>query len=64
MCVFLCKEIVTQCFNEHYHSYEVNKSDKWMAVKQTDIIDHHTLSLYYVNNLYFIPLKYHIIENV
>lgn len=65
-CIFLCKEIINQCFNEHYHSYEVLKSDNWMAVKQTDLVDHHILSLYHIDtaDIYYIPLKYHIMEDL
>ena len=59
----------TNVFNSHYHAYEVFscKPSVYLLIRPNDLIDHHVLHLYNVlshPHVSFIPLKYHIIENL
>ena len=60
-CHFVCKVLLTEPFNPHYHAYEVERHTfpKPITVcSQLDFLDHHVLALYHVSNLNLIPLKY------
>ena len=66
---FLCRLFVTDCFNHHFHSYEVSWTipPLFNVYMQTDLADHHVLHQYKLSSwpsISFIPLKYHIIENI
>ena len=66
---FVCNKLVTQCFIEHFHSYETWKSDSsnFCIQKHSEFFDHNTLCAYKLRShplSLFIPLKYHLIENV
>ena len=66
-CVFICNQFTTQCFNHHFHSYELTPSAETIAIKQNDLFDFYVLTAYKVqahsHNL-FVPLKYHIMEEI
>ena len=62
--VFICKQLLAECFNYHMHAYEVTRSETQIVIKLTHLLDHHTHSLYSIDThgtLYF-SLKYHIME--
>ncbi len=62
-CLFVCKMYVTDCFNKHYHSYEVLSTEEVLIIKQSDLTDYHVLHKYKIHfETTFIPLKYHILE--
>ena len=66
-CVFVCKRFVTQSFNAHFHAYEIIPSLEVIVLKQSGLFDYHVLSQFKVHsltNVTFVPLKYHIIENI
>ena len=61
--LFVCKQYLTNCFNSHYHSYEVDPTSVIHIVKQSDLLDYHVLHEYKINfETVFIPMKYHIVE--
>lgn len=65
-CLFITELLDTDVFNSHYHSYEVS-APQFVASWEMDFRDHHVLHHYKISsepNLLFIPLKYHVIENV
>jgi len=47
--VFICKQLLTECFNHHMHAYEVTRSETHIVIKLTHLVDHHTLSLYSID---------------
>lgn len=62
-CLFVCETFFTDCFNAHYHGYEVIPSKEITIIKQSNLIDHHVLHDYKINFSHsLIPLKYHILE--
>ena len=64
-CFFVCEKYEIDCFNSHYHSYEVISSKEIVIIKQSDLIDHHVLHDYRITfDCIFIPMKYHILENL
>ena len=68
-CLFITELLDADVFNSHYHSYEVSvlHPPQFVASWQIDFKDHHVLHHYEISsepNLLFIPLKYHVIENV
>ena len=58
----VCKVLTTECFNSHFHSYQVFKENfQRHSYRITDIADHNCLSCYTLSSYpsyYFIPLKY------
>ena len=67
VCVLVCKSYVTNCFHSHFHSYEVALSSEVIVVKQTELSDCHVLSKYTLRmhpNVFFVPMKYHVLENI
>ena len=60
----VCEKLVTECFNPHYHSYEVTRSSpKSFAIyKPSDLVDHNVLGLYNRFSSLFVTLKYYLIE--
>ena len=65
-CYLICKQCETLHFHHHYHSYEVIVAPSLVAVKPSELADHHTLTLQRVSSFscsFFVCLKYHIIEN-
>ena len=68
-CFFVISVYETEFFNSHYHAYEVSSYDQtsYLLIRPNNLIDHHVLHLYNVlshQHVSFIPLKYHIIENI
>ena len=66
---FVCEVLSTECFVNHFHSFEVTKQNptKYSICKQPDFVDHHILHAYSVTSYphsLFVPLKYHLIENI
>ena len=59
----VCEVLLTECFNHHYHSYEVSHdtTPSYVFVKQPNLADHCILGLYKKNRSLFVTLKYHII---
>ena len=49
-CYFVCEILITDCFNHHYHAYEVRKQEDPIPIvvcRQSDFINHHVLGLYH-----------------
>ena len=66
-CFFLCKCYSTLCLNSHFHAYEVEESEDWRVIKQTELFDYHPLPLYNLHTypgVSFVTLKYYIYENI
>ena len=63
---FVCNVLHTECFNSHFHAYEVSKTKDYDFCTHSDLIDHHVLSLYSLSSYTtcFIPMKYHLEENI
>ena len=61
----VCEILHTECFNTHYHAYEVSRDTlpKFSFVKQTHLADHSVLGMYKQSH-YFVVLKYYIVENL
>ena len=57
----VCEVLITVCFHNHYHAYEVSHdtAPSFFCLKQSQLADHSVLGLY--NNL--VSLKYHVVEN-
>ena len=52
----------TVSFVCHLHSYLVSHENDFCILKQTDLYDHSTLSIYEISNLFYVPLKYQLVE--
>lgn len=68
-CLFVCHLLVTHCFVNHFHSFEIQHQESPVVklVKQTELVDHHPLGQYSLpsySSSKFISLKYHLIECV
>ena len=71
-CYFVFELLVTECFNSHYHAFEVRKQTQQpiqlVVCKQSDLIDYHVLGLYTIpvhdDHLTFVSLKYYLPENI
>ena len=65
---FVCCTLHTECFSSHFHAYEVSKhsSTNIIFCSHSDLIDHNVLGLYTLQTSpnYFVPVKYHLIENL
>ena len=64
---FIVAEVlITQCFVDHYHSFEVSKQPlkEYSICPIKDLIDHHVLGLYNIADSFFVPLKYYLVENI
>ena len=61
---YVCNVMETVCFSEHFHCFEVEKSSDMEVIEYDRIYDYTPLYLYTVNNTLYIPLKYHLKENV
>lgn len=64
---FVCEVLITDCFNSHYHAYEVRKhnlSTPIIICRQSTFVDHHVLGLYHISPLSFVSLKYYLPENI
>lgn len=64
---FVCNVLHTECYNSHFHAYEVSKgSTEYTICTHSELVDHHVLSRYNLptSPSQFIPLKYHIIEHI
>ena len=67
VCMFICRKYTTQCFNSHLHAYEVVESEEQIVVEQNNLQDYHVLSQFKLDthdDVLFISMKYHIIENI
>lgn len=60
--LFVCEKYITDCFDHHFHSYEVQPTREHLIIKQSDLIDYHVLHQYDITPHTFISLKYHILE--
>ena len=63
---FACNVLHTVCFNSHFHAYEVSNSKEYTLCTHSDLVDPYVLSVYTLSSFStcFIPMKYHIIENI
>lgn len=62
---FVCSVLHTECYNAHFHAYEVSNAPvEYTVCTHSDLIDHHVLSRYNLStsSSQFIPMKYHLIE--
>ena len=65
----VCEVLLTDKFCHHFHAIQAQKCQpvKHVCVKQSELYDHSVLFSYTIPThpgLYFIPLKYQLIENV
>ena len=67
----VCKVLTAECFNSHFHSYQVFKENclrhSYKIYKITNIADHNCPSCYTISSYpsyYFIPLKYYLVDTV
>lgn len=62
----VCEVMFTDCFNHHFHSYEISTLQpiNYVLCKPSDLPDHNVLGIYNISNSHFISLKYHIIEKL
>ena len=58
----VCQMLSTVSFVCHLHSYLVTHENGFCILKQTDLYDHSTLSIYEISNLFYVPLKYQLVE--
>ena len=64
---FICNTSHMECFNHHFHAYEVSKCPVDFAITTaSDVVDHNVLTPYSLSShsTYFVPMKYHIVENI
>ena len=65
---FVCDTVHTECFSSHFHAYEVVKNSvaEFVICSHSALVDHTVLALYTLpsHSSYFIPMKYHIVENI
>ena len=70
MYYLVCETLVTDCFSHHhFHAIQVQRpqTSKYVCIKQSELYDYSVLSTYTLSthpDLYFVPLKYQLIENV
>ena len=69
MYYLVCGTLVTDCFSHHFHAIQVQRpqTSKYVCIKQSELYDYSVLSTYTLStnpDLYFVPLKYQLIENV
>ena len=66
LCLFYCKQYVTNCFIPHFNSYEILESQSCpLFCSYNDLLDYHPLSAYCLSsypNSKLIPAKYHFVE--
>ena len=60
----VCQVLSTISFEHHLHSFLVSHEHNFCILKQSDIYDHTTLSVYERSNSFYVPLKYQLVENV
>lgn len=63
---FVCNVLRTECFSSHFHAYKVSKTKEYVLCTHSDLVDHHVLGLYSLSSYAtcFIPMKYHLVENI
>ena len=62
---FVCSEYETLYFSHHYHAYAVHEySSNVQVIQYSDFMDHNVFTTYNINDTLYIPMKYHIIENI
>jgi hypothetical protein len=63
----VCDVLFTHNFHHHLHCYLVsydNSKNIFAIVKQKDLYDHSSLSIYERANSFYIPLKYQLIDKI
>ena len=62
----VCEELVTLCFQSHFHSYEVmhKESMTFSISKTSSLIDHNVIGLYNRSGSNFVTLKYYLVEKI
>ena len=43
LCIFICNHLTTQCFNHHFHSYQLTPSTETILIKHNDLFDFYVL---------------------
>ena len=62
---FICTEYETLYFSHHYHAYVVHECPSNIHIIQySDFIDHNVFTTHNIDDTLYIPMKYHIIENI
>lgn len=61
---FACETLYTHCFESHLHSYLVSHDHSYTIIKQADLYDFVTLSVYNINSNLYIPLKYQLVDRI
>ena len=63
---FGCCMLDTQCYNAHFHAYEVTSTSEYILCTQSDLADHYVLSYYNLStsSSQYIPVKYHLNEHI
>ena len=55
----LCEVLLINQFDEHFNSYEVEKTVFFEMVNIENLFDYHPLSVYYVSSKVLVPLHHH-----
>ena len=55
----LCEVLLINQFDEHFNSYEVEKTGFFEMVNIENLFDYHSLSVYYVSSKVLVPLHHH-----
>lgn len=62
----VCEKLITDCFSYHYHSYQIFRPNPpvFCICRQSHLYDHSVLSVYTVNSLLYVTLKYYLVEKL
>ena len=55
----VCEVLLINQFDEHFNSYEVEKTGFFEMVNIENLFDYHPLSVYYVSSKVLVPLHHH-----
>lgn len=60
----VCEALETECFNSHFHAYEVSRYclPSFVFVKQISLADYSVLGLYKKGDAHFVVLKYLVVS--
>ena len=56
----MCNVLVTECYNSHFHAYEVCDGYTNMLVEINKLFDYHPLGLYKLLDRFYVIMRYHV----
>ena len=62
--LFVVTELNTICLDEHYHSWEVSRTNIITVATPNQLIDHHPLHLIKISAVSFVCLKYQLMSSI